>query len=293
MGNRVTCFVLDDAERTARCYGFNEAGQVGNGTVAAGFVDELQPLCRAGAGPTCEPLTGIISIDAGFRYACALRNGEDPGDAPGEVWCWGSNAFGQLGNGDLSVTERPVAGPVCVAGSGPTCTRLTGAVALATGQDFGCALLEDGTVKCWGDRGAGSATNRRVNPLGDGLGRQPTPRALAGDVCQSGTLEPQGNCVPLGTESPDTDADPARGAIVALTAGQSTACALSRKGAVLCWGGSNSMTVGTLGHSDVFGESTRPVPVCLAGDGDGFECPLGPLLSAAVRSCTPLRLTEP
>lgn len=83
-----------------------------------------------------------VEIRAGGDHICArLSNGT--------VWCWGSNAKGQLGDG--TVVERNA--PVQVGG-------ITSAVALALGDAHTCVLLSDATVRCWGFNGSGQ--------LGDG-----------------------------------------------------------------------------------------------------------------------------
>jgi alpha-tubulin suppressor-like RCC1 family protein len=78
-------------------------------------------------------ISGAVDISAGWRHACA-RLGD------GTVRCWGQNANGQLGNG--TTTQSTV--PVQVSG-------ITGAVAVTAGWwHHSCALLGDGTVRCWG-----------------------------------------------------------------------------------------------------------------------------------------------
>jgi len=69
---------------------------------------------------------------------------------------------GQLGDG--TTTNRP--GPTQVAG-------LADVVQTATGRAHTCALLRDGTLRCWGDNSFGQ--------LGDGTfsaSPEPTPVAL-------------------------------------------------------------------------------------------------------------------
>jgi hypothetical protein len=65
--------------------------------------------------------------------------------------CWGSNANGQLG--DPSSVGADSSTPVTVSG-------ISGAVAITTGAFHTCALLTDGTLRCWGLNGQGQ--------LGDG-----------------------------------------------------------------------------------------------------------------------------
>jgi alpha-tubulin suppressor-like RCC1 family protein len=67
--------------------------------------------------------------------------------ATGAVRCWGSNDYGQLGNGSTSTT------PIGVASA--TTPIASGAVAIAAGERHTCAMKSDGTVWCWGYNGSG------------------------------------------------------------------------------------------------------------------------------------------
>jgi alpha-tubulin suppressor-like RCC1 family protein len=123
------------------CWGDNTQGQLGRGTTTT-----------SGEAPApVMGLTGVIHIDAGDRFVCAVRTG-------GDVWCWGNNASGQLGDG----TTTPRTSPVAVMGA-------SGAVAVAAGQSHACFRTAErsGQVTCWGlndsgQLGDGTTTSRRT-----------------------------------------------------------------------------------------------------------------------------------
>ena len=70
----------------------------------------------------------------------------------GEVWCWGDNGAGQLGDG--TTVTRNVAVRV---------ERLPAATMIASGSFFTCAVAQDGRVLCWGSNvnGALGGEDRR------------------------------------------------------------------------------------------------------------------------------------
>ena len=83
-----SCARLNDG--TARCWGNNDHGQLGDGTTTR----RLTPAVVVAPTGTGE-LSGIVDIHAGYDYSCALLGSD-------EVYCWGWNAQGQLGNGDTT-----------------------------------------------------------------------------------------------------------------------------------------------------------------------------------------------
>ncbi len=98
------------------------------------------PDASASVGPIATP-----TITAGSDHTCALSD-------QGRVWCWGYNAYGQLGNGTNTDSNVPVA-----------VTGLTDAVALSGGVLHTCALRVTGTVVCWGRNDFGQLGNGNTN----------------------------------------------------------------------------------------------------------------------------------
>jgi alpha-tubulin suppressor-like RCC1 family protein len=93
-GTRFTCAI--NPTGLGLCWGENSSGQLGIGT-AFGNPSSPAPV----RGPT-----DWVEIRGGFDFACGRR-------VTGQVYCWGSNAYGQLGNGTMtnSTLPAPVLGP--------------------------------------------------------------------------------------------------------------------------------------------------------------------------------------
>jgi alpha-tubulin suppressor-like RCC1 family protein len=90
----------------------------------------------------------------------------------GAVRCWGQAGEGQLGYGNTRTIgddlTPAVAGDVDVGGI---------AIQLTTGGEHTCALLESGSVRCWGNGEYGQLGYGNVESIGD----DETPSS-AGDV---------------------------------------------------------------------------------------------------------------
>ena len=75
----------------------------------------------------------------------------------GTARCWGVNGAGQLGNGTTTNSNLPV-----------TVSGLVAAVTVTAGrQAYSCALLDDGTVRCWGTNFYGQLGNGTSGPGAD------------------------------------------------------------------------------------------------------------------------------
>ncbi len=140
-GRLHTCALLKGG--AVECWGFNDDGRVGNGTTK----NSSKPV------PVKGLQRGVVAISAGGLHTCALLRG-------GAAKCWGWNAYGQLGNGEVldfsSIPTPPDfrATPVAVKG------LQHGVVAISAANVHTCALLQNGTAKCWGDNEYGQLGNR-------------------------------------------------------------------------------------------------------------------------------------
>ena len=138
------CVVANDA---VYCWGENNSGQLGN----ASTTDTRAPIATSTSGV----LSGktIIDVVAGISHSCALSS-------IGKVYCWGSNASGQIGDNTSTTRTSPVA-VYEEAGALLNVTVTT----IAGGANRGCATA-NGKSFCWGlnsdgQIGDGTTTNRR------------------------------------------------------------------------------------------------------------------------------------
>jgi alpha-tubulin suppressor-like RCC1 family protein len=93
-------------------------------------------------------LSNSIAIAAGTSHSIALKN-------DGNIWTWGNNSNGQLGDGTTTQKIKPV-----------QVSGLSNSIAIAAGYDHSVALKTDGTVWTWGSNSNGQ--------LGDGTTTQST-----------------------------------------------------------------------------------------------------------------------
>ena len=129
MGEAFTC--ARDMNGDVFCFGTNGSGQLGDGLggTSKSSYKPVKPLL---------PNSFVADIAAGRDHVCALVSGD--------VWCWGANQAGQLGNGSIGSSKNT---PAKVFGLSfkPD--------ALALGGDTSCAYQLGGKLACWGSNAYG------------------------------------------------------------------------------------------------------------------------------------------
>lgn len=120
-------------------WGYNSLGQLGQNH---SLIKEIYPVQVKGPGGD-NLLTGLKAVASGTYHAMGLHH-------DGNVWSWGSNSNGQLGDGTKESKPFPVQviGPEGIG-------ALKNVVAISAGTYHSLALLADGTVWAWGDNGHG------------------------------------------------------------------------------------------------------------------------------------------
>jgi alpha-tubulin suppressor-like RCC1 family protein len=117
-------------------WGTNFYGQLGDGTTTS-MTTPVQAKSPDGLGT----LGGVVAVTAGGYRTVVLKN-------IGSVWAWGSNYYGELGDG--TKTDRST--PIQVKGPGGSGV-LSGVVALTAGTYHTAAVQSDGRVWTWGNGG--------------------------------------------------------------------------------------------------------------------------------------------
>lgn len=133
LGEKHMCVVLSDG--SAKCTGDNTYGQLGDElTGSKNTLIHETSVVGLGTGTT-------TSITCGAKHNCAILS-------TGEIRCWGSNSEGQLGLGPMGEGGYGIhRSPEKVI---PYWSENKKAVQLALGLTHSCALIDDGSVHCWG-----------------------------------------------------------------------------------------------------------------------------------------------
>ncbi len=226
----------------------------------AGVVGDARTLVEAGeldARSDAEPLDPSANVDPSTRRIAAGGLSACGVDAKGGVKCWGDNQYGSLGIGSFSPA---MSGPALVARG-----LATGVRAVAGGPFAQCALLVDGTARCWGRTmfgeilGAGFETVAVPTPH-DKMGLANDVADIAFGVSFGCALTTRGRAKcwgvggagQLGTGSTNDElvARDVAGLdepIIQLSAsmGGLFACAATVNGKVLCWGENGERQLGT------------------------------------------------
>jgi alpha-tubulin suppressor-like RCC1 family protein len=135
------------SDGTVWAWGGNDYGEVGDNSL--GTNADLPTEVRDQTGGAGTALTGVRSIAAGNDDAYAVTT-------LGNVFAWGYNAYGQVGDG-VANAAQPYPAQVQRIGGGAGLTSIS---AVAAGNDYAVALTTGGSVLAWGDGAQGA--------LGDG-----------------------------------------------------------------------------------------------------------------------------
>ena len=163
-GDFHTCAILDNG--SLLCWGFGSGGQLGRGT-SSDVGDDETP---ASAGPVNLGGHAVRAVSGGKGHTCAILD-------DGSARCWGFGADGRLGYGSEASITSAASAPSINLGPGRS------AVAIAAGEAHSCAVLDNGSVRCWGFGGNGRLGYDAVASIGDGPGETP---ASAGPVAFGG-----------------------------------------------------------------------------------------------------------
>ncbi|MCP3974408.1 MAG: hypothetical protein GY720_07940 [bacterium] len=212
-GGGHTCALLDSGN--IRCWGDNVYGQLGLGHTDA--IGDDEPIADAAGYVELGGLATTIAV--GQAHSCAVLES-------GNVRCWGLNSSGQLGYGNTDTIgddELPSsAGDIDLGAA---------ALALTAGDNFSCALLDSGTIRCWGMNEYGQLGYGHVELIGD-------------------------------DESPSTAGDvPVSTSITAINAGAEHVCVVTHGDALRCWGRNKEGRLGYGGDENIGDDE----PVSTAG----------------------------
>jgi alpha-tubulin suppressor-like RCC1 family protein len=209
----LACAIGASASTGGLGWGNNEFGQLGNGSKQGGLT-----VYSVGEN-TLGQLNGTLQVSTGGDHTLALL-------ANHTVTAWGSNEYGQLGNGHFGSTHTL---PTVVTG-------LSEVEAVAAGKSYSLALLKNGKVMAWGLNNRGQL----------GVNAKAGPELCTTSETEGWTEEQRGEfgC----STKPVTISGLSE--VAAISAGSEHALALLKSGKVMSWGENQ---FGRLGNSSSTG----------------------------------------
>lgn len=234
-----SCAIFSSGE--IKCWGDNSCGQLGNDNIGTN-----DSVCATPGPPnaqarvllptTLSALSNVTHVDAFFKHTCAAT-------ADGNVYCWGWNNYGQLGDGATRNRTLPYRQP-----------SLSMVAQAGAGNSHSCAMGQDKKLRCWGYNGQGqlgdntistSYSPKQVRALDDvsvlsvGANHACAIQRDGQLYCWgfNGTQEAYGR---LGTGFTASSSSPLKvvqlDRVRAVSAGDAHTCAVRQNGELWCWG---------------------------------------------------------
>lgn len=274
LGGYHACAILDDASMV--CWGLDNFGQGGHGQ------DNNDP--RATPATVAFPEgREPVQVDGGEAHTCALMN-------DGGVMCWGRDHVGQLGDNGTNANQYEP-------GSNAMLPDGRRATSISMGGHLSCAVLDDGTLACWGENNYGqlgdNTTTRRNVPTLAQLPDNLTVLDVGVNYHSTCVVYANGSMGCWGHDHRGRLANgPDQGhtwlpsvinqtsGFVDVEVGADHSCALHEEGIVQCWGRANwgQTGTGTTGNREQatpvdftdapFASAFGPAPASWASDGD-------------------------
>jgi len=207
-GDGITCALFTD--NSGSCWGYDKEGELANGKMGYSLpgplwyrYDSPQTIFVLGRSGLERFIMGGGVISIGSSHGCSLVL-----DTPDKsIGCWGYNLYGQLGTGN---TRDQSSAYSAMDERG----KITDAISVSSGSYFTCALVVDGTVRCWGYNG-----NLQIG----------SPAVAKGDYQENGT--------PVVDETGTKRLDK----VIEIAAGEYGVCARRRLSGsavdqIVCWG---------------------------------------------------------
>ena len=270
LGNTKDSACVSLTDQSLRCWGLNTHGEMGDGTSGSTVYSPTNVSI-----PQSKTVASLSSSSLS-ETMCAVM-----GD--GSLYCWGENDYGQMGIGTKCTYGSYINGCNGREGvSNPSPVQLPSgrtATAVSLGEGHACAIMDDGSVWCWGNNeegqlGVGNTSNSgswRYSPNQVLTPTGVTASAITAGLKHSCLVATDGRVFcwgfgdagRLGIGSQNSQIIPTQvstnSLFVSISAGESHTCGITDLGEALCWG---SGWQGVLGNGDL-NEYWTPEPVSL------------------------------
>lgn len=253
-GGNFNCAILSTGSGV-KCWGENTNGQLGDNTL----VNKSAPVDVLGL------TSGVLDMAQSIDSTCAVTSSN-------ALKCWGNNLSGQLGDG----TQTSRSAPTNVSGLSSNVTKVS------IYRSHACALLNTGSVKCWGENTFGelgdSSFNQSLTPVtASNLGNSAQILDIKLSLNSTCILKTDNHvyCIGnniygnLGDGNPTvslkipTKVFNSGASIIAGTKGESHTCYINSSNGVECWGYNYYGQVGDNTNS------SRAVPTAVTGLSSG------------------------